>query len=86
MTRLKLVQWEIDRHSAGRRGRTQRCPRCHVDGLWAAVEERRRLRVLGTGVGRWATNDLVACGSCGCALPAGWRAAQEAPAALPEPA
>ena len=86
MPRLSLVQWEIDRSSAGRMRGTQRCPRCHVDGLWSAVEERRRLRLLGAGVGGWATNDLVACRSCGCSLPAGWRAAQDEPAAVPVPA
>ena len=86
MTHLSLVRWEINRSAAGRMRGTQRCPRCHVDGLWSAVEERRRLRLLGTGVGRWATNHLVACRTCGCALPAGWRAAQDAPSAAPEPA
>jgi len=83
---LSLVGWEIDRNDGGRMRGTQRCPRCHVDGLWSTVEVRRRLRLFGTGVGGWTTSDVVACRTCGCALPAGWRAAQDAPAAVPEPA
>jgi hypothetical protein len=86
MPRLNLVRWEIDRTSSGRMRGTQRCPRCRVDGLWAVVQERRRLQLLGTGVGRWSTSDQVDCRACGCSLPAGWRAAQDEPSPAPVPA
>ena len=85
MPNLNLVTWEIRRTSTGKApGRT--CPSCRRAGQWSAVREQRRLRVLGTGVGRQGTRDLVACCSCGCALPAGWRAAQAVPPARPVPA
>jgi len=85
MPNLMLVAWEIRRTSTGRvPGRT--CPRCRRSGEWSAVHERRRLRLLGLAVGRTGSRELVACRSCGCALPAGWREAQRAPSPTPVPA
>ena len=85
MPNLSLVAWEIRRTSAGKVA-PRACPRCRRTGQWSAVRERRRLQVLGTGVGRGGTRDLIACGGCGCSMPAGWRAAQVEPAARPVPA
>ncbi len=85
MPNLNIVAWEIRRTSAGKvPGRE--CPRCRRTGAWSAVRERRRLQILGTSVGRVGTRELIACCSCGCALPAGWRAAQASPSAWPEAA
>jgi len=85
MPNLNLVTWQIRRTAAGKvPGRT--CPRCRRVGEWSAVRERRRLQVLGTGVGRVTGRDLIACRACGCALPAGWREAQRAPSPTPVPA
>ena len=85
MPNLTLVAWEIRRTSTGRvPGRT--CPRCRRTGTWSAVRERRRLRLLGLAVGGVSRRDLVACHSCGCALPADWREAQSDPSPTPVPA
>lgn len=85
MPSLNVVALEIRRTAAGRApGRT--CPRCRRTGEWAAVREQRRLRVLGTDVGRVSNRELVACRACGCTLPAGWREAQRAPSPTPVPA
>lgn len=86
MPRLNLVQWEINRKAVGSRVGSHKCPRCRMRSEWSAVEERRRLHVLGAGVGPWARNDLVACRECGCALPAGWREAQLEMPSSPVPA
>ena len=85
MTRMSLVQWEISRKAVGPRTGSHKCPSCRMRSEWSAVEERRRLRVLGAGVGPWTRNDLVACRECGCALPAGWREAQLEPSSAPSP-
>lgn len=85
MPSLKVVTWEIRRTAAGRVP-VRTCPRCRRRGEWSAVRERRRLRVLGTGVGSVRDRQLVACRACGCALPAGWREAQGEPSATPVPA
>ena len=85
MPNLRLVTWEISRTSTGSVAGCA-CPRCRSTGEWSAIRERRRLHVLGTGVGRVTGRDLVACRACGCALPAGWRPAQSEPSARPVPA
>ncbi|HMS61011.1 MAG TPA: hypothetical protein PKD63_01945 [Solirubrobacteraceae bacterium] len=85
MPNLHLVSWEIRRIAAGKAA-DRTCPRCRRTGSWSAVRERRRLHVLGAGVGRVTGRDLVACCGCGCALPAGWRPAQTEPSARPVPA
>ncbi len=73
-------------HTAAGRVASRTCPRCRLTGDWSAVHEHRSVRLLGVTVGRVGARDLVACRSCGCALPAGWREAQRAPSATPVPA
>ncbi|MCD6726611.1 MAG: hypothetical protein LT070_05170 [Solirubrobacteraceae bacterium] len=80
---LSLVTWEVRRLESEHAARPRRCPRCRGSAEWTAVQERRRLQLLGTGVGPVHRRDLVSCRTCGCALPAGWRDASSPPLASP---
>jgi hypothetical protein len=77
-----LIAWDVERTGlGGAAGRD--CPSCGERDAWETVREQRRLRIAGTAVGRSLTRSLIACGACGCALPAGWREAQRWPSATP---
>jgi hypothetical protein len=77
-----LIAWDVERTGLGAAA-VRACPSCGERDAWESLREERRLRIAGTAVGRTAIRRLVACGACGCALPAGWREAQRWPTATP---
>jgi hypothetical protein len=86
MPDLRLVAWQISRTASTERAAGQSCPRCRTQAEWSPLEERRRLTVLGAGVGRVLRRELVACRACGTTLPAARRRAQRLPSPHPVPA
>lgn len=79
-----LIHWDVERTELGA-AQHRACPSCGEREAWEGLREARRLRIAGAAVGRSAERQLVRCGGCGCALPAGWREAQRWPTPTPTP-
>lgn len=78
-----LIAWDVERTTNADPAQGRACPSCGETEAWEGLREARRLRIAGAAVGRPAERDLVRCGGCGCALPAGWREAQRWPTPTP---